>query len=68
LKELYRQGGFVSTGENRVIASCLLTLLLCRFFVPQAAWSDFNVGERVKVNADGVAATIERAYFILPLS
>lgn len=58
----YRQGEFVSTGKP-VIAVLPADALIVRFFVPQAALSDFNVGDKVKVNADGVAATFEAPIF-----
>jgi HlyD family secretion protein len=58
----YRQGEFVSTGKP-VMAILPADALIVRFFVPQAALSDFNVGDKVRINADGVGAIIEAPIF-----
>ena len=58
----YRQGEFVTAGKP-VLAILPDDALIIRFFVPQAALSQFAVGENVSVQADGIAAPVQAKIF-----
>ncbi|MDP5129579.1 MAG: HlyD family efflux transporter periplasmic adaptor subunit [Paraglaciecola sp.] len=58
----YRQGEFITAGKP-VLAILPKDALIIRFFVPQAALSQFNVGQSVNIHADGVTAPIDAHIF-----